>query len=121
MLYTPSANVFQHFVRHVFSSPQPHSTSDLLRRHIVQIHMNMKTGIYRTKSDTKTSRIHHTSKENGGGIKVCRQSRKTFLLLYCLFFLISLFLLFYFFPTICVLRFLCHFSSDLSHNWPVGR
>ena len=54
-------------------------------------------------------------------IKVCRQSRKTFLLLYCLFFLISLFLLFYFFPTICVLRYLCHFLSDLSHNWPVGR
>ena len=52
-------------------------------------------------------------------IKVCRQSRKTFLLLYCLFFLISF--LFYFFPTICVLRFLCHFSSDLSHIWPVGR
>ena len=51
--------------------------------------------------------------------KVCRQSRKTFLLLYCLFFLISF--LFYFFPTICVLRFLCHFSSDLSHIWPVGR
>ena len=55
-------------------------------------------------------------------IKVCRQSRKTFLFLYYLFFLISFFLfLFYFFPTICVLRFLCHFSSDLSHIWPVGK
>ena len=26
-----------------------------------------------------------------------------------------------FFPTICVLRFLCHFQSDLSHIWPVDR
>ena len=52
-------------------------------------------------------------------IKVCRQRRKTFLLLYCLFFVI--FFLFFFFSTKCVLRFLCHFSSDLSHIWPVGR
>ena len=52
-------------------------------------------------------------------IKVCRQRRKTFLLLYCLFFVI--FFLFFFFSTNCVLRFLCHFSSDLSHIWPVGR
>ena len=53
-------------------------------------------------------------------IKVCRQRRKTFLLLYCLFFVIYFFL-FFFFPTNCVLRFLCHFSSDFSHIWPVGR
>ena len=54
--------------------------------------------------------------------KVCRQRRKTFLLLCCLFFLVYFFFcFFYFFPTICVLQFLCHFSSDLSHIWPVGR
>ena len=56
-----------------------------------------------------------------GVIKVCRQSRKTFLLLYCLFFLISFLFLFYFFPTFCVLRVLCHFWSDHSHIWPVDR
>ena len=40
--------------------------------------------------------------------KVCRQRRKTFLLLYCLFFFIFLF---FFFSTNCVLRFLCHFNQ----------
>ena len=54
-------------------------------------------------------------------IKVCRQSPKTFLLLCCLFFLVYFFFFFYFFPTICVLRFLWHFSSDLSNIWPVER
>ena len=37
------------------------------------------------------------------------------------FSLFLLLLLFYFFPTICVLRFLCYFSSDLSDIWPVDR
>ena len=52
-------------------------------------------------------------------IKVCRQSRKTFLLLYCLFFIFII--IFLFLPTTCVLRFLCYFTSDLSHIWPVDR
>ena len=39
----------------------------------------------------------------------------------CIVFSLFLLLLFYFFPTICVLRFLCHFSSDLSDIWPVDR
>ena len=32
-----------------------------------------------------------------------------------------LLLFLFFFPTICVLRFLCHFSSYLSHIWPLDR
>ena len=49
--------------------------------------------------------------------QVCRQSREYYFVVVLSFFkLIS----FFFFLSTCVLQFLCHFSSGLSHIWPVN-
>ena len=51
-------------------------------------------------------------------VKVCRQSRKTFLFLFCFFFFFII--LFYFsLPPTCVSRFLRYFSTNLADIWHV--
>ena len=50
-------------------------------------------------------------------LKVCRQSRKTYLSVVLMYFLYFHFCVF---PNTCVMRFLSHFSSNLFHNWPIN-